>query len=42
MLVAVEDVVDETVDDRGFADGLVAQEDDLVFEEGRNGALRQV
>jgi hypothetical protein len=42
MLVAVEDVVDEAVDDGGLADGLVAQENYLVFEQGRDGALREV
>ena len=42
MLVAIEDVVDEAVDDGGLAHGLVAQEDDLVLEQGRNSALRQV
>ena len=42
MFVAVEDVVDEAVDDAGLADSLVSQEDDLVFEEGRDGALRKV
>lgn len=42
MLVAVEDVVDEAVNDRGLAHRLVAQEHDLVLEQRRNGALRQV
>lgn len=42
MFVAVEDVVDETVDDRGLTDCLVAEEDDLVLQKGRNGALGEV
>lgn len=42
MLVAIENIVDEAVDDGGFAHGLVSQEDYLVFEEGRDGALRKV
>ncbi len=42
MLVAVEDVVDEAVDDGGFAHSLVAQEDDLVLEQWGDGALGQV
>lgn len=32
VLVAVEDVVDEAVDDGGLADGLVAEEDYLIFQ----------
>lgn len=42
MLVAIEDVVDEAVDDGGLADGLVAQEHDFVLEQWRDGALGQV
>ncbi len=42
MFIAIEDVVDEAVDDGGLADCLVAEEDDLVLEEGRDGALGEV
>lgn len=42
MFVAVKDVVDETVDDGGLAHCLVAQKDDLVLEEWRDGALGEV
>lgn len=42
MLVAVEDVVDEPVDDGRLAHRLVAQEHDLVLQQGRDRALRQV
>ena len=42
MLVAIEDVVDEAVDDGGLAHGLVAQEDYLVLQQRRDRALRQV
>ena len=42
MFVAVEDVVDEAVDDGGLADCLVAQKHDLVFEEGRYGAPGEI
>jgi hypothetical protein len=42
MLVAVEDVVDEAVDDGGLAHCLVAQEDDLVFQQGRDRSLREI
>lgn len=42
MLVAVEDVVDEAVYDGGFAHGLVAQEDNLVFQQRRDRPLREV
>lgn len=42
MFVAVEDIIDESVDDGGLAHSLVSQEDDLVLEQGRDSALREV
>jgi hypothetical protein len=42
MLVAVEDVVDEAVNDGGLTYCLIAQEHDFVFEEGRYGSLGQI
>lgn len=42
MLVAIENVVDESVDDRWFAHCLVAQKYDLVLQEGRNAAFAEV
>lgn len=42
MLVAVENVVDESVDDRGFTDSLIAQEDDLVLEQGWNTTFAEI
>jgi len=42
MFIAVENIVDETVDDGGFAYCLVSEEDDLVFKEGRDGSLREI
>lgn len=37
MFVAIENIVDEAVYDRRLADCLVTEEDDLVFEERRDG-----
>jgi hypothetical protein len=34
MLISIKDVVDEPVDDGGFADCLVTQKYNFVFEEG--------
>ena len=42
MLISIEDIVDEAIDDRRFANGLIAKEYYLVFEEWRNGALAEV
>lgn len=42
MFVAIEDVVDESVYDGRLAYGLVTQKDDLVLEEGRDGALGEI
>ena len=42
MLIAIEDVVNETIDDRGLADSLIAQEYDFIFEEWGDSSLRQV
>lgn len=42
MLVAIEDIVDEAVDDGGLSDGLVAQEHYLVLQQGWDGPLRQI
>ncbi len=42
MLVAIENVVDESVDYRWFAHCLVTQKYDLVLQQGRNAALTQV
>ena len=33
MLVAIEDIIDKSVDNRGLADCLISQEDYLVFED---------
>jgi hypothetical protein len=42
MLVAIEDVVDEAVYYGRFPYCLVSQEDYFVFEQRRNGPLRQI
>ena len=42
MLVAVEDVVDESIDDGRLADCLVSEEDDLVLQQWRDGPLREI
>jgi hypothetical protein len=42
MFVAVEDVVDEAVDDGGLAHCLVSQEHDFVFKERGDGPLREI
>jgi hypothetical protein len=42
MLVAIEDIVDEPIDDRRLSDSLIPQEDDLVFEQRRYGSLREI
>lgn len=42
MLIAVEDVIDESVDDGGLPHRLIPQKDYLVFEQRRNSALREV
>jgi hypothetical protein len=42
MFVAIEDVVDEAVYDRGLSHCLIAQKDYLVLEQGRDGALGEV
>jgi hypothetical protein len=39
MFVAIEDIVDEAVDDRRLADCLIAEKDDLVFKERRDGSF---
>lgn len=42
MFVAVEDIVDESVDNGGLANCLISQEHDLVFEQRRDRPLRQI
>ena len=42
MFVAIEDVVDEAVDDGGLADSLITEKDDFVFEKRGDGALGKV
>ena len=42
MLVAIENVVNEPVDDWRLSDCLVAQKNDLVLEKGWNAALTEV
>lgn len=42
MLIAVEYVVDEAIDDGGLAYCLVAQEDNFIFEQGRDRTLGQI
>lgn len=42
MLVAIEDVVNEAVDDGGLTDGLISQEDDFVFEKRRNCSFGEI
>ena len=42
MLVAIENIVDESINYGGFANCLIAQEDDLVLEQGWNAALTEV
>jgi hypothetical protein len=42
VLVAVEDIVDEAVNDGGLPHGLVPQKYDLILQQGRNRSLRQV
>lgn len=42
MFVAIENVINEAVNDRRLSNGLITEKDDLVFEEGRNGALGKI
>jgi len=42
VFVAVENVIDEAVNDRRLSYGLITEKDDLVFEQRRNGALRKI
>jgi hypothetical protein len=42
MLVAIKNVVNEAVDDGGFADSLIPQEYDFIFEKGRNAPFTEV
>lgn len=42
MLVAIENIVDEAIDDGGLAYCLIPQEDDLVFEQRRYGSLGEI
>ena len=42
MLVAIENVVNESIDDGWFAHCLVAQKYDFVLQEGRNAAFAEV
>lgn len=42
MFIAVEYVIDEAINDGGFAYGLVPEEHYLVLQQRRNRALRQV
>ena len=42
MFVAVEDVVDEAVDDGRFSHCLVPEEYDLVFQQRGDGSLGEV
>lgn len=42
MFVAIEDIVDESVDDGRLANCLISQENDLVFEQRRDRPLRQI
>ena len=42
MLIAIENIVDEPVDDGGFADSLIAQEYNFVLEKWRNAALTEI
>lgn len=42
MLIAVEDIIDESVDDGRLSHSLIPQKNYLVLEKGRNSALRQV
>jgi hypothetical protein len=42
MFVAVEDVVDEAVDDRRLPHCLISQEDDLVLQKRRNRSFGEV
>lgn len=42
MFVAIENVIDKAIDDRRFANGLITEEDDLVFKERRDCSFRQI
>lgn len=42
MLIAIENIIDEAVDDGRLADSLIAQKHNFVLEEGRDRALREV
>jgi len=42
MLIAIKNIVDETVDDGRLPDSLVSKENYLIFEKRRNGALCEV
>ena len=43
MVVAIEDIVDESIDNGGFADGLVPEEHNFILQKGRDGpALAEV
>jgi hypothetical protein len=39
MLIAIKDVINETVDDRRLANSLVSQKDYLVLQKRRDGPL---
>lgn len=36
MFIAIENIVDKAVDDRGLANSLIAKEDNFVFEKRRD------
>lgn len=42
MFVAIENIVDEAVDDGRLPDCLVTEKDYLVFEQWRDRSLRQI
>lgn len=42
MLIAIEDVINEAVDDGGFSNSLVPEEDNFIFEERRDSSLAEV
>ena len=42
MLVSIENVVDESIDDGGFTDGLIAQKYDLVLQQRWDATFTQV
>jgi len=42
VFIAIENVIDEAVDDRRLSNGLITQENNLVFEQGRDSALGKI